>query len=272
MINIKLKNFEISNNHPFILIAGPCVLESREHALKIASIINEICVDLKINFIFKSSFDKANRTSINSSRGIGLNEAIKIFNDIKEKFNCPILTDVHKENQCDQLVKVVDILQIPAFLCRQTDLLLAAGSTQKIINIKKGQFISPYEVPKIIEKIKSTNNDKILLTERGFCFGYNNLVNDFRSIAIMKKTGYPVIFDATHSVQEPGAFGETTGGKKEFIPVLSKAAISVGIAGLFIETHDNPENAPSDGSNMLNINSLKKLLSILLKIDKVVKN
>ncbi len=274
MHNIKIKNFEISNKKPFTLIAGPCVIENREHAIKIAKIIYEICHKIKINFIYKSSFDKANRTSIKSPRGISLEEAMDIFEEIKENFDCPILTDVHNEEQCKQLGSnnVIDILQIPAFLCRQTDLLIAAGNTNKIINVKKGQFLSPNEIPNIIEKILSTKNNKIMITERGTSFGYNNLVNDFRSLEIIKKYQYPVIFDATHSVQEPGGLGQTSGGKREYVPLLSKAAISVGIAGLFIETHDDPDNAPSDGPNMLNIKDLKQLLLKLIDFDNIAKS
>lgn len=272
MISIKLNSFEISNNHPFILIAGPCVLENRDHAINIAGMIDIICKDLNINFIFKSSFDKANRTSLKSFRGVGLEESLSIFSEIKKQFKCPILTDIHNENQCDHLSDIVDILQIPAFLCRQTDLLIAAGRTKKIVNIKKGQFISPYELSHIIEKIVSTDNKNIMLTERGSSFGYNNLVTDFRSLEIMKKTGYPVIFDATHSVQEPGGKGNKSGGRSEYIPTLSKAAISIGIAGLFIETHEDPINAPSDGPNMLNIKDLKELLLKLIKFDSIAKN
>ena len=272
MISIKLNNFEISNSHPFTLISGPCVLESMDHAIKITEKIYTICKDLNVNFIFKSSFDKANRTSLNSSRGVGLENALNIFDEIKKQFACPILTDIHNENQCEQLKNVVDILQIPAFLCRQTDLLIAAGNTKKIINVKKGQFMSPYEVPYIIEKITSTNNKNIIITERGSSFGYNNLVSDFRSIEIMKKTEYPIVFDATHSVQEPGGYGDKSGGKREYIPALSKAAIAVGIAGIFIETHNDPDNAPSDGPNMLNIKNLKELLLKLIQFDNVAKS
>lgn len=272
MINIKINDFEISNNHPFTLIAGPCVLENKNHTIHLAGIIHSICNDLKINFIFKSSFDKANRTSIKSSRGVSLDSALKIFDDIKKEYKCSILTDVHNEKQCNEVSSVVDILQIPAFLCRQTDLLLAAGKTNKVINVKKGQFLSPYDIPNIIEKIISTNNKKIMITERGTSFGYNNLINDFRSIEIMKKNKYPIIFDATHSVQEPGGLGGSSGGKREFIPTLSKAAIAIGIAGLFIETHDNPDNAPSDGPNMLDIKDLKNLLIKLKQLDNIAKN
>tara|TARA_B100000579_G_C22706016_1_gene792154 strand:- start:127 stop:951 length:825 start_codon:yes stop_codon:yes gene_type:complete len=274
MKKIKISNFEISNQNSFCLISGPCVLENKEHAFKIVELISEVCSSLNLNFIFKASFDKANRSNFNSERGVGLEKSLQIFEEIKKKYNCPILTDVHNENQCEIISqsKIIDIIQIPAFLCRQTDLLIAAGSTNKIINIKKGQFLSPHDMQNIIEKINFTNNDNILLTERGTCFGYNNLVSDFRSIEIMKKTGYPVIFDATHSVQEPGGLGTKSGGKREFIPSLSKAAVSIGIAGLFIETHDNPDKAPSDGPNMLDVSDLKPLLTQLIKIDEISKN
>jgi len=274
MKKINLNNFKISNQDPFTLIAGPCVIENREHTIKMAELINEICNDLKINFLFKASFDKANRSSIKSNRGVSLKNALEIFNDVKEKFKCPIITDVHNEEQCIEIGKtdIIDVLQIPAFLCRQTDLLIAAGKTNKIVNIKKGQFMSPNDMPNVIEKILSTNNEKIILTERGVSFGYNNLVSDFRSIEIMKGYGYPVVFDATHSVQEPGGLGSKSGGKRQFIPVLSKAAIAVGIAGLFVETHDEPDNAPSDGLNMLHISTLKELLKKLKDLDKVSKS
>ena len=274
MKNIKINNFNISNTNPFCLIAGPCVIENRDHTIKIAQLIYEICQDLKINFIFKASFDKANRTSAESVRGVGLKKALDIFYEVKDLFKCPIITDIHNEFQCEEIGKsdIIDILQIPAFLCRQTDLLIAAGKTQKIINVKKGQFLSPHDMVNVIEKILSTNNQKIMLTERGVSFGYNGLVSDFRSIEIMKKTGYPVIFDATHSVQEPGALGNSSGGKREFVPVLSKAAVAVGVAGIFIETHDNPDNAPSDGSNMLNIKDLKSLLIKLKQFDNISKS
>ena len=273
MKNISIKHFEISNEKPLVLIAGPCVIENRDHAYKIAETITNVCSETKINFIFKASFDKANRTNIKSARGVGLQEALRIFSEIKTNFNCPIITDVHTESQCEELQKdtIIDVIQIPAFLCRQTDLLLAAGNTKKIINVKKGQFLSPQDMPNIIEKISSTNNDNILITERGTSFGYNNLVSDFRSLEIMKKYGYPIIFDATHSVQEPGGFGKSTGGKREFVPVLSKAAVSVGIAGIFIETHDDPDNAPSDGPNMLHLKDLKELILKLKDFDNLAK-
>ena len=242
--------------------------------MKIAESIKTICEETNINFIFKSSFDKANRSNIKSFRGPGLQESLKIFEEIKNNFECPIITDVHNEKQCNDLSDslIIDIIQIPAFLCRQTDLLIAAGQTKKIVNIKKGQFLSPYDVPNILEKIESTGNKNIILTERGTSFGYNNLINDFRSLEIMKKYQYPVIFDSTHSVQEPGIMRTSTGGKREFVPTLSKAAVSIGIAGLFIETHDDPDNAPSDGPNMLNIKDLKKLILKLKKFDEIAKN
>ena len=273
MKNIKINNFNISNSNSFCLIAGPCVIESKDHTIKMAELIYEICQELKINFIFKASFDKANRTSAKSIRGVGLEQALDIFHEIKNLFHCPIITDIHNEFQCNEIAKsdIIDILQIPAFLCRQTDLLIAAGKSQKIINVKKGQFLSPHDMVNVIDKILTTNNQKIMLTERGASFGYNSLVSDFRSIEIMKRTGYPVIFDATHSVQEPGALGSSSGGKREFVPVLSKAAVAVGVAGIFIETHNDPDNAPSDGSNMLNIKDLKTLLLKLKEFDCISK-
>ena len=274
MKSIKINNFEIANDKPFTMIVGPCVLESREHALKLADLISSICHQTNTNFIFKASFDKANRTNINSERGVGLNESLKIFDEIKTNFKCPIITDVHNVFQCKEIEKneIIDVIQIPAFLCRQTDLLIAAGNTKKIVNIKKGQFLSPYDIPNIIEKIESTKNERILITERGTFFGYNNLVNDFKSLEIMKKYKYPVFFDATHSVQEPGGMGKSSGGKREFVPVLAKAAISAGIAGVFIETHENPDNAPSDGPNMLHLNDLKNLILKLKEFDNVAKS
>ena len=270
---INLADFQISNNNQFILIAGPCVIESEQHSLMMAEKITNICQKLKVKFIYKSSFDKANRSSINSKRGLSISEADKIFEKIKSSFNCPILTDVHNEAQCEFFAnsKNVDVLQIPAFLCRQTDLLLAAAKTNKIINVKKGQFLSPYEVPNIFKKIESEGNNKIMITERGTSFGYNNLINDFKSIDVMKSFSYPVIFDATHSVQEPGGLGEKSGGKREFVTTLSKAAAAVGVAGIFIETHNDPENAPSDGPNMLHIENLENLISKLIEFDNISK-
>ena len=274
MININLKNFSISNDKPFVLIAGPCVIENESHSLMIAEELLKICDSIGINLIFKSSFDKANRSSIHSDRGVKLDEALKIFEKIKNHFNLPILTDVHNEDQCNQLNKdsTIDILQIPAFLCRQTDLLLAAGNTSKIINVKKGQFLSPTDVKNIFTKIETTNNKNIMITERGTTFGYNTLVNDFKGIDIMKKYEYPVIFDATHSVQQPGGQGESSGGQREFVEHLARAAVAVGVAGVFIETHQDPDNAPSDGPNMVPLNKLESLLNQLSDIDKLIKN
>ena len=273
MKTIKIGDFETSNKNNLFLIAGPCVIESESHSLMMAEKIATVCQKLKINFVYKSSFDKANRSSIKSNRGIEINQAEKIFNKIKSTFNCPILTDVHNESQCEFFSKSesVDILQIPAFLCRQTDLLISAAKTNKIINVKKGQFLSPYEVVNIFKKIESTGNHNMMITERGTSFGYNNLINDFKSLDIMKKYLYPVIFDATHSVQEPGGMGEKSGGKREFVSTLSKAAVAVGVAGIFIETHNDPDNAPSDGPNMLQIENLERLISKLIELDTVSK-
>ncbi len=270
---INLSDFQISNNNRLILIAGPCVIESEKHSLMMAEQISDICQKLKVKFIYKSSFDKANRSSINSKRGISINEADKIFEKIKNKFNCPIITDVHNEAHCEFFAKSdnVDVLQIPAFLCRQTDLLISAAKTNKIINVKKGQFLSPHEVPNIFKKIESVGNNNIMITERGTSFGYNNLINDFKSIDVMKSFSYPVIFDATHSVQEPGGLGEKSGGKREFVTTLSKAAAAVGVAGIFIETHNDPDNAPSDGPNMLHLENLENLISKLIEFDNISK-
>ena len=270
---INLADFQISNNNQLVLIAGPCVIESEQHSLMMAEKITNICQKLNVKFIYKSSFDKANRSSINSERGISIIEADKIFKKIKSSFNCPILTDVHNEAQCEFFAKSenVDVLQIPAFLCRQTDLLLSAAKTNKIINVKKGQFLSPYEVPNIFKKIESEGNNKIMITERGTSFGYNNLINDFKSLDVMKSFSYPVIFDATHSVQEPGGLGEKSGGKREFVTTLSKAAVAVGVAGIFIETHNDPDNAPSDGPNMLHLENLENLISKLIEFDNITK-
>ena len=274
MININIKNFSISNNLPFVLIAGPCVIESEKHSMMIAEELYKICNDVGVNLIFKSSFDKANRSSIKSERGVAIDDALRIFKKIKNDLNLPILTDVHNEDQCNKLNQdtTIDILQIPAFLCRQTDLLLAAGRTNKIINVKKGQFLSPNDIKNIFLKIETTNNKKIMITERGTSFGYNTLVNDFKGLDIMKQFKYPIIFDATHSVQQPGGMGDKSGGQREHIPSLCKAAISIGVAGLFLETHNDPDNAPSDGPNMINIKDVKNLLIKLKKFDDIAKN
>ncbi len=268
---INLEKFKISNNYDLFLIAGPCMIESKDDAIYHATKIKNICDELSINFVFKSSFDKANRTDINSNRGVGINNGLKILDEIKSSLNIPVLTDVHESYQCDILKEVVDIIQIPAFLCRQTDLLLAAGNTGKIINVKKGQFLAPWDMINVVKKIKSTNNNKIILTERGTSFGYNNLVVDLRSLIEMKKTGYPIVFDATHSVQLPGGLGKSSGGNREYIPYFSNASVTIGISGIFMEVHKKPEIAPSDGSNMIRLDNLKDILIDIIKIDKLVK-
>jgi 2-dehydro-3-deoxyphosphooctonate aldolase (KDO 8-P synthase) len=270
-VTIKLKNIEISNNSKIFLIAGPCALESLGHAIEISTELKNITNDLGIGFVYKTSFDKANRSSIDSKRGVGLKKALPIFEKIKEKLDIPILTDVHSPEQCEMIKSFVDIIQIPAFLCRQTDLLIAAAETNKIINVKKGQFLAPWDMQNVADKITNTGNNNVLLTERGTSFGYNNLVSDMRSIHILKKTSLPVIFDATHSVQQPGGLGKTSGGDREMVPILSKAAVAVGVAGVFIETHDNPDNAPSDGPNMVPLDEMRGLLTELIKIDKSIK-
>ncbi|MEK9893864.1 MAG: 3-deoxy-8-phosphooctulonate synthase [Pelagibacteraceae bacterium] len=268
---ISLNKFNVSNDLPFFLISGPCQLENRDHAMFMAEEIKKITDKLKINLVYKTSFDKANRTSLKSERGIGLDKSIKVFEEIKRNFNLPILTDVHSPEQCNQVKNVVDIIQIPAFLCRQTDLLVSAAKTNLIVNIKKGQFLAPWDMKNVIKKISDSNNDNILVTERGVSFGYNTLVSDMRSISILKKEQYPVIFDSTHSVQQPGGKGDSSGGEREFIYDLSKAAIAVGVAGLFLEVHDDPDNAPSDGPNMLKLSDLENFLNNIKKIDDLVK-
>ena len=268
---ISLKKFNVSNDLPFFLISGPCQLENRDHAMFMAEEIKKITDKLEINLVYKTSFDKANRTSLKSERGIGLDKSIKVFEETKKNFNLPILTDVHTSEQCNQVKNVVDIIQIPAFLCRQTDLLVSAAKTNLIVNIKKGQFLAPWDMKNVIKKISDSNNDNILVTERGVSFGYNTLVSDMRSISILKKEQYPVIFDATHSVQQPGGKGDSSGGETEFIFDLSTAAIAVGVAGLFLEVHDDPDNAPSDGPNMLKLSDLENFLNNIKKIDDLVK-
>ena len=268
---IKINNFNVSNNLPFFLIAGPCSIESKDHAIDHAGKINEICKQLNLNFVYKSSFDKANRSSSLSSRGVGIDQGLKILYDVKKTFGVPLITDVHESYQCKDVANVVDIIQIPAFLCRQTDLLYAAAETNKIINVKKGQFLAPWDMKNVLNKIVDYGNNQVLLTERGTSFGYNTLVSDMRAIPQMSQFGYPIIFDATHSVQQPGGMGTTSGGQREFVPVLARAAISIGVSGLFVEVHENPDDAPSDGPNMLKISELSALLSKLIQLDKLVK-
>jgi len=269
---IHCKNIKISNTNKITLIAGPCQLETEQHAMDMAGKIKEISNKFNIGFIYKTSFDKANRTSINGKRGVGLNQSLPIFDKIKKDLNIPILTDIHNEEQCSLVAKHVDILQIPAFLCRQTDLLIAAAKTNRIINVKKGQFLAPWDMVNVTKKISDSGNNNILVTERGASFGYNTLVSDMRSIPIMVKNGYPVIFDATHSVQQPGGLGEKSGGQREFVEYLARAAVAVGVAGVFIETHQDPDNAPSDGPNMVPLNKLENLISQLFEIDNLIKN
>lgn len=268
---IKIRDIQIGNNLPFVLIAGPCVIETRDVTWNIASSLKKLTAKLEIPFIFKASYDKANRTSIGSFRGLGLRKGLDILKEIKEKLNIPILSDVHSVEEIPHAAKVLDILQIPAFLCRQTDLLLAAGESGKVVNIKKGQFLAPLDMKHVLKKIESTGNKKILLTERGVSFGYNNLVSDFRSLPIMQGLGYPVIFDATHSVQQPGGLGHASGGNSEFIPLLARCAAAAGCDGIFMEVHPNPKKALSDGPNTLALNKLESLLIELKAIDGIVK-
>ena len=268
---VKCSNFEIANDKPFTLIAGPCQLENEEHALKISSELKKITSSLGINLIYKTSFDKANRTSLKGKRGMGLEKSLPIFDKIRKEVGLPVLTDVHTAEQCSLVAKHVDVLQIPAFLCRQTDLLIAAAKTNKIINVKKGQFLAPWDMVNVTKKISDSGNENILVTERGASFGYNTLVSDMRSLPIMAKNGYPVIFDATHSVQQPGGQGESSGGQREFVEYLARAAVAVGVAGVFIETHQDPDNAPSDGPNMVPLDKLENLLKQLSDIDNLIK-
>ncbi|CTQ62374.1 MAG: 3-deoxy-8-phosphooctulonate synthase [Roseibium album] len=264
-------NVTFQNDAPVSLIAGPCALESRNHALECAAAIREITQKVGIATVYKSSFDKANRTSLSGGRGVGLREALPIFAEIRETFGMPVVTDVHNAEQCAPVGEVVDILQIPAFLCRQTDLLVAAAKTGKTVNVKKGQFLAPWDMKNVLAKVTESGNPNVLLTERGASFGYNTLVSDMRALPIMAETGAPVIFDATHSVQQPGGQGASTGGDRTMVPVLSRAAVAVGIAGLFIETHPDPDKAPSDGPNMVPMHELEALLRQLKAIDTVVK-
>ncbi|WP_343712294.1 3-deoxy-8-phosphooctulonate synthase [Inquilinus sp.] len=260
-----------ANDRPLTIIAGPCQLESREHALEMSQALVEITGRLGLGLVYKTSFDKANRTSASAQRGLGMEKSLPIMAEIREKFGCPVLTDIHDAAQCAPVAEAVDILQIPAFLCRQTDLLLAAGATGRAINVKKGQFLAPWDMKNVAAKIASTGNDKVLLTERGVSFGYNTLVSDMRSLPVMAQTGYPVVFDATHSVQQPGGQGTSSGGQREFVPVLARAAVSIGVAAVFIETHQDPDHAPSDGPNMVPINKLEALLTTLVALDRIAK-
>jgi 2-dehydro-3-deoxyphosphooctonate aldolase (KDO 8-P synthase) len=268
---VKCTNFEIANDKPFTLIAGPCQLENETHAIKISTELKKITSELGINLIYKTSFDKANRTSLKGKRGMGLEKSLPIFDKIRKEVGLPVLTDVHTAEQCSIVKDYVDVLQIPAFLCRQTDLLIAAAKTGKIINVKKGQFLAPWDMANVVKKIEESGNKNILITERGASFGYNTLVSDMRALPIMTKFGFPIVFDATHSVQQPGGMGEKSGGQREFVPYLARAAIAVGVGAIFMETHEDPDNAPSDGPNMVPLNEVKALLKKLTEIDKLVK-
>tara|TARA_Y100000591_G_scaffold321013_1_gene335282 strand:+ start:81 stop:902 length:822 start_codon:yes stop_codon:yes gene_type:complete len=268
---VKCSDFEIANDKPFTLIAGPCQLESEKHAIKISTELKKITGELQINLIYKTSFDKANRTSLKGKRGLGLDKSLPIFDKIRKEVGVPVLTDVHTAEQCSIVADHVDVLQIPAFLCRQTDLLIAAAKTGKIINVKKGQFLAPWDMANVIKKIEDSGNKNILITERGASFGYNTLVSDMRALPIMSKYGFPIVFDATHSVQQPGGMGEKSGGQREFVPYLARAAIAVGVGAIFLETHEDPDNAPSDGPNMVPLNEVKTLLKKLTEIDNIVK-
>jgi len=268
---VTVNNVKIGNQLPFTLIAGPCALESKDHAFYMAKALKEITDELGIPFIYKTSFDKANRTSINAKRGMGLEKALEIFKALKEEFGMPVVTDVHTAEQCAEVATAVDMLQIPAFLCRQTDLLIAAAKTGKAINVKKGQFLAPWDMKNVAQKISDSGNNNILLCERGASFGYNTLVSDMRALPIMAETGYPVVFDATHSVQQPGGAGTSTGGDRTMVPYLSRAAIATGVAAVFIETHQDPDSAPSDGPNMVKLEDMKGLLKQLIAIDKIIK-
>ena len=274
MKNFNIHNIKLGNNEPLVLIAGPCQIESLDHTLETAHSIKETCDSLGIKFIYKSSFDKANRSSISTKRGIGIDEGLTILNTVKHRFGVPVLTDIHESYQAELCATAgIDVLQIPAFLCRQTDLLLAAGATGCAINVKKGQFLAPHDMKNVAAKIASTGNERIMLCERGYTHGYNNLVVDMRSLPIMAGTGYPVVFDATHSVQQPSGMGERSGGDRSMVPYLARAAVATGsVAAVFMECHEDPDNAPSDGPNMITLSNLKNVLESLIKIDGIVKS
>ena len=271
MHTVQIGSLSLGNDRPFVLIAGPCQMESREHALETAAALTEMCGDVGIGLIYKTSYDKANRTSGSAQRGIGMDKALSVFAEVRERYGCPVLTDVHETQQCGPVAEAVDVLQIPAFLCRQTDLLVAAAKTGRAINVKKGQFLAPWDMKNVAAKITSAGNDRVLLCERGTSFGYNTLVSDMRSLPIMAETGFPVVFDATHSVQQPGGQGTASGGQREFVPVLARAAIAVGVAAVFIETHEDPERAPSDGPNMVPLKDMPALLARLKAFDTLAK-
>lgn len=270
--HISLRDFKIGNDLPFVLLAGPCALECREHAMSMSGQLKEITDKLGIPFVYKTSFDKANRTSIHGQRGVGIEKGLPILQDVRQKTGVPVVTDVHTAEHCAEVGEVVDILQIPAFLCRQTDLLVAAANTGKIINVKKGQFLAPWDMKNVAKKITDSGNPNVMLCERGVTFGYNTLVNDMRALPVMAQTGHPVVFDATHSVQQPGGAGASTGGDRDMVPFVARAAVATGVcAAVFIETHENPDAAPSDGPNMVHLKDMPALLEQLLEIDAIVK-
>ena len=269
--HVDIGNVRVANDAPFVLIAGPCALESRAHAMEISAALVDITGKLGIGLIYKSSFDKANRTSLNSPRGIGLAESLPILAEVRETHGCPVLTDVHLPDQCASVAEAVDVLQIPAFLSRQTDLIVAAAKTGKALNIKKGQFLAPWDMANVVKKAKAAGNNKVMLCERGASFGYNTLVSDMRSLPILAQTGCPVVYDATHSVQQPGGQGEVSGGQREFVPALARAALAIGVGAVFMETHQDPDSAPSDGPNMLRLQELPSILETLLQIDRIAK-
>ena len=268
---VQIGALTVANDRPFTLIAGPCALESRDHAMEMSHALVELTGALGIGLIYKSSFDKANRTSADAPRGLGMAKSLPILAEVREVHGCPVLTDVHTAEQCAQAAQAVDVLQIPAFLCRQTDLLLAAAATGKAVNVKKGQFLAPWDMVNVAAKLAGAGNRNILLTERGVSFGYNTLVSDMRSLPILARTGYPVVFDATHSVQQPGGLGGSSGGQREFVPVLARAAIAIGVAAVFMETHQDPDKAPSDGPNMVPLKELRGVLETLLEFDRIAK-
>ncbi len=272
MKTVSVGKIKIRNDNPFTLIAGPCALESKDHAFEMCGALKELTNQLGIPLIYKTSFDKANRTSLFGIRGMGMDKGLEVLASVKKSFDVPVLTDVHLPGQCKEVAEVVDVLQIPAFLCRQTDLLVAAAETGKAINVKKGQFLAPWDMKNVAEKISKSGNENILLCERGTSFGYNTLISDMRSLPQMAETGYPVIYDATHSVQQPGGHGSSSGGDREMVPVLARAALAVGVAGVFMETHQDPDNAPSDGPNMVKLNKLPNILKNLKKIDEIAKS
>ncbi len=268
---VRVGQIDIANDRPFALIAGPCQIESRDHAIEVAETLVAMCARAGVPLIFKSSYDKANRTSASAQRGVGIEAGLRILAEVRERFGCPVLTDVHEAAQCQVAAEHVDVLQIPAFLCRQTDLLLAAGATGRAVNVKKGQFLAPWDMKNVAAKVASTGNDSILLTERGVSFGYNTLVSDMRSLPEMARTGYPVVFDATHSAQQPGGQGTSSGGQREYVPVLARAALAVGVAAVFMECHPDPDHAPSDGPNMVRLADLPGLLETFVAFDRIAK-